>query len=184
MVWKGAVWRILIYYSSICLEGLRKSTRNLSQDSQSPVRDFNPGSYRQGTGILTIRSGSLVLESGQKKVDNLGRNFCMGLIFSQLFTYCRSVLLFAKHPVHLVPGVTHVQTSHFSRQAPETFTLFKNFVTFHNMVHLTSKIYGVDKNFCLLQNGGPFRNVQFLFLSSCYSSMTSVATQKCRNTEE
>jgi hypothetical protein len=33
---------ILRYYASIHLEGLRKTTENLSQDSRSPVLDLNP----------------------------------------------------------------------------------------------------------------------------------------------
>jgi hypothetical protein len=34
---------ILRYYPGICLEGLRETTENLSQDSRSSGRDLKPG---------------------------------------------------------------------------------------------------------------------------------------------
>jgi hypothetical protein len=41
-IWKEAVVAYFLrYYPSICLEGLRKTTKNLSQDTQSPDR-FEP----------------------------------------------------------------------------------------------------------------------------------------------
>jgi hypothetical protein len=47
MNWKGFEWKRswpnLRYYSGICLQGLSKTTKNLSQDSCSPGRDLNPG---------------------------------------------------------------------------------------------------------------------------------------------
>jgi hypothetical protein len=47
MNWKGCgrkrSWPNLRYYPGICLEGLRKTTKNLSQDNRSPGRDLNPG---------------------------------------------------------------------------------------------------------------------------------------------
>jgi hypothetical protein len=44
---------ILRYYPGIRLEGLRKTTKKLSQDSQSPGRDLNlePPEYK--VGVLT-----------------------------------------------------------------------------------------------------------------------------------
>jgi hypothetical protein len=39
MNWKGFQWKrlwpILMYYTTICLEGLRKTTKNISQDSRT-----------------------------------------------------------------------------------------------------------------------------------------------------
>jgi hypothetical protein len=46
---------ILRCYTSICLEGLRKITKKLSQDSRSPVRDLNPGPRKYEAEVLTIR---------------------------------------------------------------------------------------------------------------------------------
>jgi hypothetical protein len=47
MNWKGCgrkwLWPNLRYYPGICLEELRKTTKNLSQDSQSLGRGLNPG---------------------------------------------------------------------------------------------------------------------------------------------
>jgi hypothetical protein len=39
----------------ICLEGLRKTTKNLSQDSRYTARDFNPGPPEYGAEMLTTR---------------------------------------------------------------------------------------------------------------------------------
>lgn len=36
-------WPIERYYLSICLERLKNTWKNLSQDSLSPDRDFSPG---------------------------------------------------------------------------------------------------------------------------------------------
>jgi hypothetical protein len=46
---------ILRYYPGIHLQGLRETTKNLSQDSRSPDRDINPGPPEY-EGVLTIRS--------------------------------------------------------------------------------------------------------------------------------
>jgi hypothetical protein len=52
MNWKGC---------GICLEGLRKTTKNLSQDSRSPGRDLNPGPPEYEAGVLTTRPRRLVV---------------------------------------------------------------------------------------------------------------------------
>jgi hypothetical protein len=36
-------WTCLRYHPGICVEELRKTTKNLSQDTRSPGRDLNPG---------------------------------------------------------------------------------------------------------------------------------------------
>jgi hypothetical protein len=36
-------WPDKIYCSGICLEGLKKTTKNINQDRRFPVRDLNPG---------------------------------------------------------------------------------------------------------------------------------------------
>jgi hypothetical protein len=46
---------ILRYYLSICLEGLRKTAKNISQDSRSQSRDSNPGPLEHDAGVLTTR---------------------------------------------------------------------------------------------------------------------------------
>jgi hypothetical protein len=47
MNWKGGgtkrSWPNLRYYPRFCPQGLRKTTKNLSQDRRPPDRDFNPG---------------------------------------------------------------------------------------------------------------------------------------------
>jgi hypothetical protein len=59
MNWKGGgrkrSWPNFRYNPSICLEGLRKSTKRISQDSRSPVRDLNPGYPAYEAGVLTTR---------------------------------------------------------------------------------------------------------------------------------
>jgi hypothetical protein len=45
MTWKEYVKRhlsLLWYYPVICLEGLAKTTKDVSQESMSPGRDLNP----------------------------------------------------------------------------------------------------------------------------------------------
>jgi hypothetical protein len=60
MNWKGCgrkrTWPNLRYYPRMCLEGLRKTTKHLSQDSRSPGRDLNPGPPEYEAGVLTTRS--------------------------------------------------------------------------------------------------------------------------------
>jgi hypothetical protein len=41
--------------SGNCLEVLKKTTNNLSQDSLSPGRDLNADSYQYESGMLTTR---------------------------------------------------------------------------------------------------------------------------------
>jgi hypothetical protein len=45
-------WHNLRYYPGICLEGLRKTTKKLSQDSQSPDRDLKPGPPKYEAGVV------------------------------------------------------------------------------------------------------------------------------------
>jgi hypothetical protein len=58
--WKGCGWKRswpnLRYYPGICLEGLRKTTKILSQDSRHPGRDLNQGSPEEEAGVLTTVS--------------------------------------------------------------------------------------------------------------------------------
>jgi hypothetical protein len=62
MNWKGYErkwsWSNLWYYHGICLEGLRKTTKTVSQNSRSPCRDLNwgPSEYEEVLSIQTQRS--------------------------------------------------------------------------------------------------------------------------------
>jgi hypothetical protein len=53
-IWKEVVVPNLRYYPNICLEGLRKTTQNLSQDSWSLSQDFNLVPPKYKAGVLTI----------------------------------------------------------------------------------------------------------------------------------
>jgi hypothetical protein len=57
MNWKACgktqSWPNLRQYPGICLEGLRKTMKNLSQDIQSPGRDMNSVPPEYGAGMLT-----------------------------------------------------------------------------------------------------------------------------------
>jgi hypothetical protein len=59
MQWNGygrkRSWPNLKYCPGICLERLRKTTKNLSQDSRSPGRGFHPGPPEYEVGVLTTR---------------------------------------------------------------------------------------------------------------------------------
>jgi hypothetical protein len=48
-------WPNLRYYLGICLEGLIKTTKNLSEDSWSPGRDLNPETPEYEAGALSDR---------------------------------------------------------------------------------------------------------------------------------
>jgi hypothetical protein len=52
---KKQFWSNFKYYPGIRLEGLRKITKNLSQDSLSPGRDSNPRRSEYVAGLLTVR---------------------------------------------------------------------------------------------------------------------------------
>jgi hypothetical protein len=56
MNWKGCgmkwPWSNLKYYPGICLEGLRKTAKNLSLDSLSLGRDMRPGPPEYDAGVL------------------------------------------------------------------------------------------------------------------------------------
>jgi hypothetical protein len=49
------LWPNVRYYPGICLDGLRKTTESLIQDSRSPDRDLNPGPPEYEAGALTTR---------------------------------------------------------------------------------------------------------------------------------
>jgi hypothetical protein len=55
----GLVWSdrcpVFTYYTGIRLQGLRKTTKSLNQDSRLPGRDVNPGPPEHESGVLTCR---------------------------------------------------------------------------------------------------------------------------------
>jgi hypothetical protein len=59
MNWKGSEkkgsWPILRFFLVICLKVLRKSTKNLSQDSRPPGQDLNSGLPKYETRMLTVQ---------------------------------------------------------------------------------------------------------------------------------
>jgi hypothetical protein len=54
---------ILGYYPDSCVEGLRKTTKNLSEDSLSPDRNLNQRPSEYETGVLTTRPQCSVYRS-------------------------------------------------------------------------------------------------------------------------
>jgi hypothetical protein len=61
---------ILEHYPSICLEGLRKIIRNLSQDSCSPGQDLKPGPPEYEAGVLTRSSAKFGRNCHTDKLHN------------------------------------------------------------------------------------------------------------------
>jgi hypothetical protein len=53
---------ILRYYPRIYLEGLHKTTKNPSQDNQSPGRDLNPETPKYAAGVLITQPQHLVAD--------------------------------------------------------------------------------------------------------------------------
>jgi hypothetical protein len=56
----AALCLILRYYPSMCLEGLRKTAKNLSNNSWSLDRDLNPGPPEVEAGVLISGSRRLL----------------------------------------------------------------------------------------------------------------------------
>jgi hypothetical protein len=57
MQWKGfgkRSWPNLRYYPRIRLEGLRKTTKTLSQDSRSQIRNLTPGPPKYEAGLRLV----------------------------------------------------------------------------------------------------------------------------------
>jgi hypothetical protein len=64
--------KILRYNPGICLEGLKKTTTNIIQDSRCPRRDLNPARHEYIAGVLNIfYSSEVFLNSCKKKLKNL-----------------------------------------------------------------------------------------------------------------
>jgi hypothetical protein len=59
-------WSNLRYCSGICLERLRKTTKDLSHDSRSPGRDLKPGSPEYDGGLLNTWPRPSVVMVGNK----------------------------------------------------------------------------------------------------------------------
>jgi hypothetical protein len=56
-------------YANICIGGLRKTKENLSRDSGSSDRDFNPGPPKYKVGVLPTVLWSSVEEDGEEEDD-------------------------------------------------------------------------------------------------------------------
>jgi hypothetical protein len=61
--WRKRWWPILSYYPEIRMEGMRKTTKNLSQDSRFRGRDLNPGPQEYEAGALTITFGHVPMRT-------------------------------------------------------------------------------------------------------------------------
>jgi hypothetical protein len=76
MNWKGYgrkwAWPNLRYYPGICLEGLRKATKNASQNNRSAGRDLNPGPPVYEAEVLIIRL--------RRSINNNEKNNCWYII--------------------------------------------------------------------------------------------------------
>jgi hypothetical protein len=62
---------ILRYYPGICLEGLRKITKNLSQDNQCQGTDMNPGPSEHEVGVSTTRRHSVSSSQNANKIGQM-----------------------------------------------------------------------------------------------------------------
>jgi hypothetical protein len=87
MNWKKTVLVLLRYYSKIRLEGSRKITKHLSQDSRSPGRDLKTEPSEYEAVVLTARP--------QRLVENLISSVCSLTLL--LYMYLYSV---TSHPLH------------------------------------------------------------------------------------
>jgi hypothetical protein len=65
---KKPPWPNLRYYTAIFPEVLRKTSKNLSQDSRFPGRDLNPGSSEYEAGVLTTQQRRSVVQVGFRRI--------------------------------------------------------------------------------------------------------------------
>jgi hypothetical protein len=65
---------MLRHYPNIHLEGLMKTTKNISQDSRCPGRDLNPGHTKYNAGVLTTRSRLSVRSVFKISQTSLGKS--------------------------------------------------------------------------------------------------------------
>jgi hypothetical protein len=97
MYWKGygrkRSWPNVGYSPSIYLEGLRKTSKNLSQDSWSPGRDSSPRPTEYDVELPTTRLQDLVSHSisttvsrnaSANEVYKRGRNACHKHVYSKV----------------------------------------------------------------------------------------------------
>jgi hypothetical protein len=71
----------LPYFLGICLEGLRKSTKNLSHDSRSPAIGLNPGPPEHEAGMLIIKPGRS-LRKVKKFLEGKEKNYLHVIIIT------------------------------------------------------------------------------------------------------
>jgi hypothetical protein len=56
MMWKDRSWPNLGCYPGICLAGLKKTTKSLSQLSRSPGRDLDPGTSEYEAQVVSTQT--------------------------------------------------------------------------------------------------------------------------------
>jgi hypothetical protein len=74
-IWKEAVVVKVKVLSRHSLEGVRKTTEILSQDSRFPGRDLNPEPPEYETGAMTTRLRSSLSLQKQTSTDNVQNDY-------------------------------------------------------------------------------------------------------------
>jgi hypothetical protein len=82
-------WPNLRYYLGICLERLRKTTKNLSQDSLSPGRGLNPRLSEYEVGDTPVKHAD-----GQKR-PNCSSILCT--LYKSFVLHCTSSAIYKTH---------------------------------------------------------------------------------------
>jgi hypothetical protein len=113
--WKGCgekwTWPNLRYYAGICFEGLRKTTDNISQESQSRGWDLNAGCNEYEAGLPTSELHHLIwVDWHSGKTQHLNFRGTR----SESHADCWLNLLWFS-PVSLAPWISHVclLTNHY-----------------------------------------------------------------------
>jgi hypothetical protein len=93
MKWKRGVkkrsWSTLRHYPGMCLEGLNKTMKTLSQDSRSLVRDLNPGPHIYELGVFPTGLRRLV-SARFENIDETRRLFeTISKLIERHSVYCR-----------------------------------------------------------------------------------------------
>jgi hypothetical protein len=87
-------WPNLRFYPSSCLQGLRKISKNLSQDSRSPGRDLNAGHAAYEAEVLTTRPWHTVFRRTARPAGDV--SICVGLYLARKSQDCNATYCYVQ----------------------------------------------------------------------------------------
>jgi hypothetical protein len=107
-------WPNLRYYPGIFLEGLRKTTKALSQDNRFPCQDLNSGPTEYEAGVLSTRPRRSARSRFALKVFILSRFW----VWTYLYVSQRDIAVMLKWKIYFSPATT--DSGSLEHRAPAT----------------------------------------------------------------